>query len=1140
MMMKWLTLSLFFVLSAAAQTQTTGRLTGSVIDQRASLIPSANVTVTNKATGDERSTTTDEAGSFTFAFLAPGVYRVRVGANGFQTFTSENIKISIAESTSLRIILAVAGVTTEPVTVSSGGPILKTDSATLGWTFGLRAISEIPLSTTNFTQLLGSTAGANVYLADNTVVGRNTQNVSVNGARVSQNNFQINGIDANAGTSFRPLPNPALESIAEVNVQTSVFDATFGRSGGANVQVVTKSGTSGFHGSVYGSSRLTGLSANSPYLKAARLPRPVLERTVYGATVSGPLRPDRSFFFLSYQGTRERNGASRLHSLSNNVLIDARLTDDRTDAGLLASFPGLNIHSVSRMLLRATLSSGQYLIPTPQVGGRYFASSLSHYREEQFNVNVDYRFGRKNMLTAKFFFSDAPETLAREGNVNVPGFRINNAAKNVLASVQDVHSFSAGVTNEARIGLNLVRFASTTSQPFLDSGFGIGRPTAIEYPGMPIIRIAQNAGGIGFGTQAVRDAHGSIPTLSFADTISTIRRSHFIRAGFEKRYYGNNITLPIQTRGNIIFQNFTRFLEGRTQSAALSNGITDRSFRAMDYNFFLQNDWRISPSLTLNLGVRYELDLPPFDTRGRIATFDPSLYAAPIPPRVLVAGGFVQAGNALSQYDLAEIPNEAKSVLNSIDPNNLAPRIGFAWSPNDNQHFVFRGGYGIFYSRSNFGYLFSNIFHQPFYFQGIRLNNNAPPPDIANPFPSNFPSQFPTLQATSLLVGNAFDRNIRTPYIEQLNLSVQFGLSRDMQVEAAYVSTRGHKLFRQVAINQARLTAPSEAIANTPATAQSRAPFQGVAVGGAFLFDQTTAQSNYNALQAVLTRRMSHGLQMLVSYTFSKAIDNASGTGGGAGTTGILNVGENLDSGTITSNQLDDRANRGLSNFDRKHRFVSTFIWELPRPSVADHSRVGRLLLSGWQVSGIITAMSGLPIDVIDSGAGTLYFGQAGGGRPNWVNGRSTTDNIPPGYYFNPYAFARAIVLNGQVIPSSGGLAVAGPACLATAMTACTDLGNVGRNALRGPRQFNTDLSISRRFRFGETSDLVIRAEFFNLFNTVNFANPISNFASVIQTDGAINPSTGEILPGRAGDFGKIISTSANQRIIQFAARINF
>jgi hypothetical protein len=304
---------------------------------------------------------------------------------------------------------------------------------------------------------------------------------------------------------------------------------------------------------------------------------------------------------------------------------------------------------------------------------------------------------------------------------------------------------------------------------------------------------------------------------------------------------------------------------------------------------------------------------------------------------------------------------------------------------------------------------------------------------------------------------------------------------------------------------------------NTPANARLRAPYQGVDIFGFQQF-QNSADSAYNSCQISLTRRLSQGLQLLASYTYSQSLDNASGQNG-------------LDGTTILGNQLDDRANRGVSDFDRTHRLVLSYLWDLPQPAFGNGSKAGRMLLSGWQVAGIVTAMSGQPFDIVDSAAGSFYFGANLGNalsRPSWAPGatRATAmSNVPPGYFFNPFAFVRPVVQTGQSIPSSNGMALAG--------AQGTDLGNVGRNVLRGPRQVNVDFSIIRRFPFGESRNLEFRAEFFNLFNSVNLATPVSNLNAA-----SVDPNTGQIT--NAGDFGRITSTSNNARLIQVAVKLNF
>ncbi|HZI51699.1 MAG TPA: hypothetical protein VFE29_07740, partial [Terriglobia bacterium] len=316
---------------------------------------------------------------------------------------------------------------------------------------------------------------------------------------------------------------------------------------------------------------------------------------------------------------------------------------------------------------------------------------------------------------------------------------------------------------------------------------------------------------------------------------------------------------------------------------------------------------------------------------------------------------------------------------------------------------------------------------------------------------------------------------------------------------------------------------------NSPDNAQLRAPFQGVSINSFFL-NKSDAKSSYDSLQISLQRRLAGQLQILGSYTFAKSIDDASGAGGGAGVSGVVNPGAVGDTASVPGSQLDRRANRGLSDFNRAHRFVASYVWDLPEAPFL-HS-----VFSNWQTSGILTAMSGLPVDIVDTGAGSLY-GLANGSNPlarsSFAPGatcRTARENVPAGYFFNPLAFRSPVVLPGQTIPSSGGSAMAG--------VRGTDIGDVGRNCLSGPRQANLDLAMTKRFQWRESQTLELRAEFFNVLNHPNLANPISNLNAVIPSGGSIDPNTGMVL--RPGNFGKIISTSSNPRLVQLGLRFQF
>jgi hypothetical protein len=1068
------------------------------------------------------------------------MYRVSVTVNGFKKTAVESIRVVITETFPLDLKLEV-GTISEQVVVSTSGPLNRTEGPQMGRVVDSRAVAELPLATRNFLQLLALSPGTFASLPDNAELGRNSQAISVNGARGTQNNFEINGIDANELISNRStfVAVPAPETIQEFKVQTALYDATFGRGAGGSVQTITRSGTNDFHGALYEYFRNDAFNANNPFLKVASVQRPVLKRNVFGGLLGGPLKSDKAFFFASYQGTRERNGASD-SSLTSSILIARGLTDDRSPQTLLATLrprfpnglPATSVHPAALALLQTKLPGGQFLIPTPQADGRYSGSAISNYREDQFNANVDYRVSGKDWLALKFFFSNAPQFAALPGNeANVPGFGADRKNDNRLFSVQNIHTFGARTVNELRAGYSLVYTDSFGRNPVKDSDVGIRRANAGAYPGLGFIRIGTGALSIGnSGTWADLELDNSAITL--VDILALSRGHHSIRTGGQVISYRTDFTTNFNRRGQMTFQNFNNFLVGLATNSQNAEGITTRFLRTADYSVFLQDDWKLSQRLIINLGLRYELDLPPYELRGALATFDPALYrprmevdasGTPVGPPI---AGFVQAGNVIPQYDLADVPNVDKRIFTGVDPNNFGPRLGFAFAPFASGRLTLRGGYGVFYSRPSLVYLTNTVNAPPTY--AVRRSPAGALVLLEDPFaPLPSQDQFPEF-VPGTLSSSTFERRLRTPYFHQYNTSLQYALSYELLLEVAYVGTRGRNLFRNVRINQARLASTGQPIinavtgqvitTNTPSNAMLRAPYQGVDIFGFQQF-QNSAHSAYNSLQISLTRRLSQGLQLLASYTYAKSIDNASGNVGG------------LDTTIILGNQLDDRANRGVSDFDRTHRFVLSYLWDLPRPAFGNGSKAGRLLLSGWQVAGIITAMSGQPFDIVDSAAGSFYFGanlNSALSRPSWAPGatRATAmTNVPAGYYFNPLAFVRPVVQAGALIPSSNGIA--------RADALGTDIGNVGRNVLRGPKQINVDFSIFKRFAIRETKTIEFRAEFFNLLNQVNFDNPNGNLNAAL-----VDPNTGKIID--PGDFGRITSTSNNPRLIQFAVKFNF
>jgi hypothetical protein len=742
-------------------------------------------------------------------------------------------------------------------------------------------------------------------------------------------------------------------------------------------------------------------------------------------------------------------------------------------------------------------------------------------------------------IRGKFFFAQAPLFSALAGSnfgvpASLPGFGTFINVDNRLLSLQEIHTFTPTTVNEGRFGYSFLRHDEIPQESVEDGSLGIQRSTASQYPGLPLIVLGRDQGGASIGTSDIT-YRGTTRSLSFADVLSLQRGRHNLRLGGEIRYSDWRARAGVYSYGEIDFPTFEDFLIGNTGAsqfpgdtfgfAHLGTGLTHRDFRTTDYHLFIQDDWKLSPRFTVNLGLRYELDPPPYDSQGRIGGFDPALYK----PRMEVDGngfpvgppqkGIIEAGNALSQYSLPGVTRVGKRVIKSIDPNNFGPRVGFAWSPLESGRLAVRAGYGIFYARPSFFYLALEYFDPPFFLdtetsgQPFRAPFATAPPEIS----------FPLVQPGSIIGGWSIDRNARTPYNQQFNASLQYELLHDTTLQIAYVGSRGVKLFRSVAVNQAPIASLHHPITNavtgqvitdnTIENAALRAPLQGVS-SAFFTLNESTAQSTYHSLQTTLNRQFSRGLQFSASYTFSRSIDNASGPGGGANSDGSLDRSGGLDTANVWGTQLSARANRGISDFDRTHYFVFDGLCDLPSPSFARGSSVGRLLLSNWQLSGIVTAMSGLPVDIFDSTGGLLYG--LLGARPNWAPGenrRSALNNIPMGYYFNPSAFAQAWVQPGQPIPTAHD-----PTAFAGELA--TDIGDVGRNVLRGPSQSNIDFSVGKRFSLAESRDLLFRADFFNLINHANRDNPISDISTA--------------------DFGRIVAFSSSPRIVQLSLKFDF
>jgi hypothetical protein len=1100
---------LAFTMTATAQG-TTGQLSGTVTDPNGAIVQGATVTVRNRDTGLERQVTTDENGVYSVQLLPPGIYRVEATGQGFSSVVVEEARVQITQTATVNVALSIAG-SASTVTVTADPPTVQLESSQVGRVIDERAISQLPLPTRNFQQLLTLSPGTYSSVSNTTELGRGDVTVSVNGQRTTSNNVRINGIDANSvGTNSTPnLAVPATDSLQEFIVQTSTYDATTGRNAGGNVEAVTKSGSNDLHGNVYEFFRNEKLNANDFFLNSAGRPRPIFRRNQFGATLGGPIIKDKFFFFGSYQGTRERNGASLNNSLTFPI-IDPRLTDNnRTAAGLATAFglTAAQISPVSLALLQARLANGQFVIPSAATAsGLTPISGLSRFKEDQFNANLDYTFSTKHTLSGKGFFASNPTTQSNynfaglgNGNQQLPGFGGKLDIIQTLFSLTDTYVFSPNVVNQARLGFSRLRVTSVPEEPITAASVGITTPFGATYPGLPTIFVT---GQFSLGSSPLADQSSRINTFTLSDTLSfNVGGRHRFRAGGEFRPSRVDFYFNAFTRGQVNFPTFSSFLTGGSLTglgvSIIGSGIFDRSLRTNDFAAFIQDDFKVNERLTLNLGLRYDVFTFPRDIRGRLVNFIPEQFragttAAPVGP----PNGIVQAGNGT----LPGVPTVGDTLI-PTDKNNFAPRVGFAYRLTDSDNLALRGGYGIYYDRPSTRLINTQLFNYPYLSIAAGLLAPGVFRTFANPFiPLPSPGAFPVadtipsplnpLSPLGVPVSGLFiDPNMRTPYVHQFNLNVQYEFVKNWLLEVGYVGSRGRKLLQVVTLNQASYN-PTTGVFNAPPFGSFVSANRNVTGG----LQQVRADGNseYNSLQISVTKRFSKGLQLLSAYTLGKSEDTYSGTG--------LN-----EITTVPGDQLDLSANIGPSDYDRRHRFVTSFVYDLPK--LKTDSAVKRALFNNYQINGIVTLQTGTPFSIIESnGTSVIQRANFAPGFSGSLEGTGGTD--PQNLFFNTTAFTRSTLFLVGTTRNP-------------AFDAAAPYGNTPRNLLYGPGQKNVDFAVVKFLPFSERFRGEFRTEFFNIFNFANFANPGNN---------VLVPAT----------FGRITSTSAGPRVIQFAFKLNF
>jgi hypothetical protein len=1121
---------------ATAQTATTGQLTGTITDSSGAVIAGATVRLRNLATDQVQSLTAGGTGEYSFSLLPPGMYSIEVHRAGFKAVQQSNIKILVTETTTLPIQLEV-GEVTQTVTVNAvAAQQLQTQSTALGQVVEGSSIQSLPMVTRNFTQILGFSAGAIMPVENAADLGRGTTssaggNVGVkttNGSRSYDNDFVFNGVQVNdtygagnqRGTDFGggiPIPNP--DTLQEFKVQTAQYDASYGLNAGSQVEILTKSGSNNVHGSLWEFFRNEDMNANDYFRNELGLDRPLLRQNQYGGTIGGKFIQDKLFYFGSYQGTRQVNGYAS--GCLSTITSEPLLTNDRSAASLGAIYggqtglyggtavaaDGSNIASTALAILNFKLPNGQYLLPTPQkvVNGKG-ESSFSEpctYHENQYMLNLDYTQSSKNVISARYFMLDSTQVTAFTGGSNIPGFGQPAFNKFRNGSVSDTYAFSSRLTNQFIFGINSTFTRQTLEQPL--SWATLGYPSVTGNPSMFSLVINGSYNG---SANIVNNLWQF--NYNFADLVSYTRGKHTLRlgGGLTREHLNllggwTNNALTFQSVPDLLLglpggtgagDNGTSFSNIFSQSVGAS--LYGRKLRDWVNNLFVQDDWKLSTNLTLNLGFRWERFTAPTDVLGRLSSMDITKLN-PNPPSTGTLVGFDVAHNfpGTPPTGVTVLPGDSNMYGQE---NTFAPRVGLAFK--ETKFAVLHAGYGIFYSELPLIFVFNATNTPPWSYNyspsgSANVNDSWANPFYGFDYPLSVLPEFTPYSPTTSIAFRAvpIDNKVAATHIYSLN--EQFQIPGGVLLEVGYVGTHGTHLMQDMLINQAGFATAANPIrgqtTNTLANIPERVPYEGFTANTSQIYNDN-GSSHYNALQSTVTYQVRHGLQFQAAYTFSKDLETDGMNGG-------------LVSGvTPTGDWSNPRRDYGPAFYSRPHRIVANYTYQFP--SVHSGGSIVQNILNGWQTAGILTIQSGQPLTII----GTNSHNYAGITSDFGEISSNCSFNIEtPGSVQKKLInyFKKSCIAAYPTVDPSG----------------TTGFGNAPIGNMLGPDQNNWDMSLIKSTKIPfptENAVIDFRIEAFNLFNHPQFANPATT--------------------ATAGSFGQITAMSVNPRVLQLALKYTF
>ena len=1103
---------LLFTAALSAQ-ETTASLRGVVFDPSGARVPSAMVTAIQEETGFTRSAVSNAEGDYLLVLLPIGHYRLVITAQGFRKYVQEGISLSVNQVAQVPVHLEV-GLAQQTVQVKADAGLLTTTND-LGETVNDSETVDLPLNGRNFSQLgllLPGTAPLTQGLQQAGGSLRSGQSYAVNGMRPESNEFLVDGAEnynsINAGFVLKPPP----DAIAEFRILTNTASAEFGHNAGSSTNIVTRSGSNQIHGDVYEFLRNDAMDARNFFSTNVE----PLKQNQFGGTLGGPIRRDKTFLFGFYEGFRNRQGETQLTTVPT---ADERQGNFESECSsytpqgfctnpnqtqlvnVFASppqplpfnqLPTGSISSISQNLLAF------YPLPNESNYGpnAYGATQELHNSSDQFGLRLDHYLSSRDTISFHYLFTNGSQLdpLSIAG-ANVPGFPVGEDFRAQNAALEETHSFSPSVINVARFSFLRNKFFGDEAKdhtPSSSLGFTYS-PTLASQAGPPFVEVY---GYASVGNPITGPGQSFQNTFSLTDSLAWVRGKHELKFGGEFQRDQLNTLLGIASNGFFVFapvpitgDAFADFLIGQPVVFMQGGGQLPRGMRASNYNLYVQDSYKPTSRLTVNIGLRYELPQPYSEIHNQDALFVPNAQSTvqPTAPPGLLYPGDKGVGPGL-------IPREYRA---------FAPRVGFAWDPTGNGRWSVRAAYGIFYDpyyNGEGGPLQAPESAAPWFktIQESFPSNFADPlPSGSNPFAPNFAGGPQSLTLLTL------DPNLKLPYAQDWNFTVEHSFGQGWLLEVGYVGTKGTKLPRFIESNPPALcsTLPlaqqSSCISGEQQNVNAYRPYSGCDPSNPGLCNYGSiglitgvTNSNYNSLQTSLRKRLGYGVSFLASYTFSKSLDDVSSFNI-AGSAPTLVAGEN----DLAQNPWDLAAEYGRSLFDARQRFVFSYQWELP--FWKESHTWYQSALGNWQLNGIASASTGTPFTVYDSSDPSLQGSSPEisgfvGDRPNLVgnpnNGPKTASE-----WFNTQAFQQVTQLG--------------------------TFGSSGRNNVQAAGLSQWDFGVSKNFRLAESATLQFRGEFFNILNRVNFGVPNDDISS---------PT-----------FGQVQSAGA-PRQIQFALKLLF